>query len=84
MRVINTALLSYGMSGEVFHAPLLDAHPGFRLKAVVHRNPAKPIRHTYPKVNSIEEVLRDPNIELVIVNTQRFTFFAGCRSPEGR
>ena len=37
---INTALLSYGMSGEVFHGPLLMANPGFNLSAVVLKNVA--------------------------------------------
>jgi hypothetical protein len=31
MQQIKTALLSYGMSGKVFHAPFLDLHPGFKL-----------------------------------------------------
>jgi hypothetical protein len=37
MTPINTALLSYGMSGEIFHAPLLDAHQGFKLSKIVQR-----------------------------------------------
>jgi scyllo-inositol 2-dehydrogenase (NADP+) len=72
---IVTALLSFGMSGEVFHAPLLEAHPGFRLKTVLERKSANAKRY-YPDVNtarSLDEVLNDPEIELVVVNTPNDT-----------
>lgn len=73
---INTALLSYGMSGLVFHGPLLTAHPGFEIKAVFHRNPAKKITHSFPVVDSAEKIWKDPSIELVIVNTPNDSHFA--------
>jgi predicted dehydrogenase len=78
MTPITTALLSYGMSGEVFHAPLLDAHHGFVLSKVVQRNSTKPIgRYPHVKiVNSVEDVMRDETIELVIVNTPNETHHA--------
>ena len=72
---ITTALLSYGMSGEIFHAPLLAAHEGFQLKSVVERSQDK-VRHRYPQVKSIKdrkEILQDDSIELVIVNTPNET-----------
>jgi scyllo-inositol 2-dehydrogenase (NADP+) len=31
MKIINTALCSYGLSGKVFNAPLINLHPGFEL-----------------------------------------------------
>jgi scyllo-inositol 2-dehydrogenase (NADP+) len=66
---IHTALLSYGMSGEIFHGPLLKSNPGFAVKAVYHRNTSKKITHSFPVVNSIDQILQDETIELVIVNT---------------
>ena len=66
---IGTALLSYGMSGEVFHGPLLKAHAGFDIRAVFHRTTASVIRHNYRADHSVDDVLTDPAIELVIVNT---------------
>ncbi|MBN8575442.1 MAG: Gfo/Idh/MocA family oxidoreductase [Cytophagales bacterium] len=71
MRPIPTALLSYGMSGEVFHAPLLHAHAGFEITSVVQRTKSTANQH-YPTckvVRTVDEVLADPAIELVIVNT---------------
>jgi len=74
---ITTALLSYGMSGEIFHAPFLTLHPGFQLKKVVERSKKK-ITQRYPQVISVSdraEVLLDPSIELVIVNTPNETHY---------
>jgi predicted dehydrogenase len=63
------------MSGKVFHAPLISAHQGFRLKTIVERskNEAKLI---YPHVNvvrSFEELLNDDEIELIVINTPDHT-----------
>jgi scyllo-inositol 2-dehydrogenase (NADP+) len=72
---IGTALLSYGMSGEVFHAPLLDAHPGFEILAAYHRKTSRKITHSYPVVYSFDEILQNKDIQLVIVNTPNDTHF---------
>ncbi|HYF69338.1 MAG TPA: oxidoreductase [Ohtaekwangia sp.] len=72
---INTALLSYGMSGEVFHAPLLQALPQFRLTHIVQRSRGKAREH-FPDihvVNSIDEIFDEPSVELIIVNTPNET-----------
>lgn len=74
---IVAAILSYGMSGEVFHAPLLEAHPGFTLKTVWQRNADKARQH-YPSVQvvtKLSDILDDAEIELVIVNTPNETHF---------
>lgn len=74
---VKTALLSYGMSGEIFHAPLLRAHPGFNLSAIVQRNSTKASLR-YPDIKiakSIDEVIADKSIELVIVNTPNETHY---------
>ncbi len=74
---IVTAILSYGMSGEVFHAPLLAVHRGFKLKKIWQRTSSKASLH-YPEVKvvrSLEDILHDQEIELVIVNTVNETHF---------
>ena len=81
MNPINTALCSFGMSGWVFHAPFITANPGFKLSAVLERtkNLAQqkyPWVHTY---RSIEELLKDPAIELVVVNTPNYTHYEMAR-----
>lgn len=75
MKPINTALLSYGMSGEIFHAPLLTAHPGFSISAVYQRNPEKQNIPGLNVVHSLDAILQDPAIALVIVNTPNHTHF---------
>jgi scyllo-inositol 2-dehydrogenase (NADP+) len=72
---IGTALLSFGMSGEVFHGPLLDAHPGFDIKAVYHRRTSKKTAHKFPVVYSMDEILSNDLIQLVVVNTPNNTHF---------
>ncbi len=70
MQKIKTALLSYGMSGKVFHAPFIKMHEGFELVGSWERS-KKLIHNDYLTVksySSIEELLAD-DIDLVIVNT---------------
>ena len=77
MHTIKTALLSYGMSGKVFHAPFIAAHPGFQLAGAWERS-HKNIQQDYPDAISyptLEAVLADETIELVIVNTPNNTHF---------
>ncbi|RYG45518.1 MAG: oxidoreductase [Chitinophagaceae bacterium] len=77
MQQINTALLSYGMSGKVFHAPFLELHPGFELLGAWERSKKK-IQEDYPLATSystFEDVLADADVELVIVNTPTETHF---------
>jgi scyllo-inositol 2-dehydrogenase (NADP+) len=70
-KIIKVGLLAYGMSGKVFHAPFFSTHAGFEFKAVVERN-AKKANNDYPKVksyNSVDELLSDAEIDLVVINT---------------
>ncbi|WP_207425407.1 Gfo/Idh/MocA family oxidoreductase [Pedobacter sp. SYSU D00535] len=74
---IVTGILSYGMSGRVFHAPFIDTHAGFKLHAVTERSQKRAVER-YPDIisyNSVEELLADEAIELVIVNTPNHTHF---------
>lgn len=77
MRTINTALLSFGMSGKVFHAPFIHLHPGFNLMGSWERS-KQLISAQYPEVksySSMDQLLGDPNVELVVVNTPSYTHF---------
>jgi scyllo-inositol 2-dehydrogenase (NADP+) len=77
MQPVNTAILSFGMSGWVFHAPFINAHPGFNFYAVWERS-KNLASEKYPGVKTcrkVEEVLSDPAVELVVVNTPNYTHF---------
>ncbi|MDB5140838.1 MAG: yvaA [Mucilaginibacter sp.] len=74
---IITGLMAYGMSGRIFHAPFLTTNPGFKFKAVVERHEKKAVAR-YPDLvsySTIDELLNDDEIELVVVNTPNNTHF---------
>ena len=71
MNPIQTALCSYGMSGLVFHGPLLEAHTGFKVTKILERN-RNDSEGKHPGsrlVRNFEAIIEDPSIELVVVNT---------------
>ncbi len=75
MSTINTALCSFGMSGKVFHAPFIHANKGFDLYAVWERSQKK-AASVYPGIrsySSLELMLADDAIDLVVVNTPNYT-----------
>jgi scyllo-inositol 2-dehydrogenase (NADP+) len=77
MESINTALLSFGMSGQVFHAPFLNVHTGFNFYGVWERT-KKLAAEKYPSVKtfrSLDDLLADELIELVVVNTPSVTHY---------
>src|SRR6476620_8030384 len=74
---IRTAILSFGMSGQVFHAPFLKVDPRFELYAVWERS-KNLAEQKYPGVKtyrSLEELLQDELIELVVVNTPNYSHY---------
>ncbi|MDF3076234.1 MAG: oxidoreductase [Sphingobacteriaceae bacterium] len=77
MEPIKTGILAYGMSGRLFHAPFVATNPGFELYAVTERN-KKTATERYPDVksyNSVDELLQDEAVELVIINTPNNTHY---------
>jgi predicted dehydrogenase len=77
MQPINTALLSFGMSGQAFHAPFLRVHDGFNFYAVWERT-KNLAQQKYPSVKTyrtLEDLLNDEAIELVVVNTPSVTHY---------
>jgi scyllo-inositol 2-dehydrogenase (NADP+) len=74
---INAALCSFGMSGYVFHAPFLATNPKFNLYAVFERSKNE-AEKKYPSIKtfrSLDTMLADDSIELVIVNTPNITHY---------
>jgi predicted dehydrogenase len=71
MKPIQTALCSYGMSGLVFHGPLLEVHPGFKINKILERNRNDSDgKHPGAElVRDFDAIIKDPEIELVVVNT---------------
>lgn len=74
---IRVGLIGYGYASKTFHAPLISGTPGMTLAAVassdenkVHADwPAMPV------VSGPEQILNDPNIDLVLIPTPNDTHF---------
>lgn len=69
--IFKTGICSFGMSGKLFHAPFIDAHPGFELSAIVERN-NNDSRERYPHsklYRSAEDLCADKELQLIVVNT---------------
>jgi len=77
MQIINTGLLSFGMSGRVFHAPFIHLHKGFHLAGAWERS-RQAIQDIYPQAKSypsLEAILEDDSIGLIVVNTPTYTHY---------
>lgn len=77
MKPITTALCSYGMSGQLFHAPFISTNPKFNLYGVLERTKHL-AKRTYPTIKtfqSLDDLLADEHIELIIVNTPNITHY---------
>ncbi len=77
LKPIKTGLCAYGMSGRVFHAPFLQNLPGFELTAVTERHQKK-AKRTYAHIKeyaTVDALLADKEIELVVVNTPNITHY---------
>lgn len=68
--VFRVGLIGYGLAGASFHAPLLSVEPAFHLSAIVTRS-ADAVARDWPgaRVVSVDALMADPEIDLVIVAT---------------
>ena len=74
---IKTGLVSFGISSKTFHAPFLTTVPGFALTSVVERS-TNEAEKSYPGIvtyRSIEAMLQDPELELVVITSPNETHF---------
>lgn len=77
MQLVKVGLCAFGMSGKVFHAPFLKQHPSFFLSTIVERSKEES-KLQYPDAviyHSVEEMLQNADIDLVVVNTPVQTHF---------
>ncbi|NHN25822.1 Gfo/Idh/MocA family oxidoreductase [Flavobacterium jejuense] len=74
---IQTALCSFGMSGYLFHAPFLEVNSKYNLYGALERTKNEAVEK-YPQIKTfrtLESLLADDTIELVIVNTPNITHY---------
>jgi scyllo-inositol 2-dehydrogenase (NADP+) len=66
--VLNVGIVGFGLSGQVFHAPFFDVNPDFNLHTIVTTGTLA--GEKYPSaiiISSCDELLANPEIDLVIV-----------------
>ncbi|MCX8169451.1 MAG: Gfo/Idh/MocA family oxidoreductase, partial [Candidatus Methanomethylicia archaeon] len=73
MKVINVGLIGFGLSGQVFHAPIIDCTEGYSLKKIYTKNEknieiAKK-KYSAEVCDSVDDILNSDNIDLVVVAT---------------
>ncbi|MDR2119645.1 MAG: Gfo/Idh/MocA family oxidoreductase [Tannerella sp.] len=81
MEQIKTGIASYGLSGQVFHAPFIHVHPQFALTAIAERS-RDLARARYPEtrvVRRFDDLLDMDDLELIVVNTPDDTHYEYAR-----
>jgi predicted dehydrogenase len=79
---VSTALVSFGISSKTFHAPFLATMPEFSLDAVVERS-TNHAEEKYPGIRTyrtLEDLLRDDRIELVVITSPNETHFPSAKA----
>ncbi|RDB22861.1 putative oxidoreductase C26H5.09c [Hypsizygus marmoreus] len=87
-RPIKTCVLGVGLAGLTFHVPFILALPEiFTLQSVLERNPQTSGGKVHDRFGvtvkihrSLEQVLEDPEIELVIVGTPNQTHYSFAKA----
>jgi len=75
--MIRVGLVGFGMAGRVFHAPIISSVEGLELAAVVERTTDNAAQR-YPGITTyrtLEELLADSSIKLVVVATPNATHY---------
>ena len=72
---IKVGLVGFGISAKVFHAPFLTTLPEFELTTVVERsrNESQQLYPFVKVVKSIEDLIEDPEIDLIVITTPNET-----------
>ncbi len=79
--MIRVGLIGFGLGGRVFHAPLISSVEGLELAAVLERTTNKAAER-YPGIatyRTLEELLADASLTLIVVSTPNGTHFELAR-----
>lgn len=77
MEKIRTGIVGYGISSRVFHTPFISTNEHYELAAFVERSKEES-KELFPDAiiyRSIDEMIADPSIELVVITTPNETHF---------
>jgi len=79
---IKVGLVGYGISAKVFHAPFIATNKNYQLVSVVERHKQES-KEKFPDVQvvrSMEELLQNDSIDLVVITTPNETHFPYAKS----
>lgn len=73
-KIINVGLIGFGAGGQTFHAPIINTVKGLNLKKIRAARPAQVsvAKEKYPGAEIVptsDEIINDPEIELVVITT---------------
>lgn len=74
---IRVGVVGFGLAGRIFHTAVIRATAGLELAAVVQRS-GDDAKREYPEARlarSVEELLSDPGIRLVVIATPSYSHF---------
>ena len=74
---IKVGMVSFGMSGRIFHAPFIERNPNFELKLILERTKSNS-KTTYPNatiVRSFEALIANKEVTLIVVNGPTYLHF---------
>jgi len=75
--IIKTGLVGFGLGGRSFHAPFITTNQNYALVSVVERKTSVS-KEKYPWIKiarSMEEMLKDDSIDLIVITTPNETHF---------
>lgn len=81
MQAVRMGMIGYGMSGSVFHAPLITAVEGMELAAVVSGRPEQ-VAKDYPGTKvfaAVDALCADQSIDVVVVTSPNPTHYIYAR-----
>ncbi len=79
---IIVGLVSFGMSGQIFHAPFIERNLNFNLKLILERSKSIS-KERYPNariVRNFDDLLNDKQVELIVVNPPTYLHFEMAKS----
>lgn len=85
-RPIRTAIIGYGLSGSVFHAPLIDVDDRYSLDIIATSNPDRQAAASdrYPRVRTVHDggavLARADDLDLVVLATPPATHYPLARA----
>jgi len=77
MKKLNTGIVGFGVSAKAYHIPYLTTLPEFELVSIVERS-GNEVEQKFPSVKSvrsIDEMLADESLDLVVITTPNETHF---------